>query len=342
MKTAVVLLNLGGPLQQADIKPFLTNFFMDKNIIGAPKPIRWLISRYIAHTRSKGAANSAYAELGFKSPLLENSQAQAAALQQVLDAKGVSAKVFVSMRYWHPMAPETLAEIEKYGADRIILLPLYPQFSTTTTGSSVEDFESAQKKAGKKIPVSAIGCYPLLQGFIDASAANIKAALEKAPAGTKVLFSAHGLPEKIIQSGDPYQMQCEKSAEAIAAAAGLQEGAWEICYQSRVGPLKWIGPSTEETLQKLAKEKTPVILYPHAFVSEHVETLVEIDIEYRHKAKEWGIPYFGKAETVGTNPLFINSLATLVENDIAGQAYPTICGGNHARCFCRNQVRKAA
>ncbi len=340
MKTAVVLMNLGGPSQQSDIKPFLTNFFMDKNIIAVPKPLRWLIARYIAHTRSKGAAKTAYAELGYKSPLLENSQAQAAALQKALDAKGIAAKTFVSMRYWHPLAAETIAEIKDYGADRIILLPLYPQFSTTTTGSSVEDFLAAQKSPA--IPVTSIGCYPLLQGFIDASAENIKAALAKAPAGTKVLFSAHGLPEKIIEIGDPYQMHCEKSAAAIAEAAGLAADAWEICYQSRVGPLKWIGPSTEETLQKAAREKTPVILYPHAFVSEHVETLVEIDIEYRHKAKEWGVPYFAKAETVGTHPLFINGLAALVEHEFQGQGYPQICGADFKRCFCRNQQRKAA
>ena len=333
------MLNLGGPLQEADIKPFLTNFFMDKNIIGAPHPIRWFIARYIAYTRSKGAAKDSYALLNYKSPLLENTADQAVALQAALDVKKLNAKVFVSMRYWHPMAAAVIKDIEAYGADRIILLPLYPQFSTTTTGSSVEDFKAAQDK---KIPVTAIGCYPLLDGFIEASAARIRKALETAPAGTKVLFSAHGLPEKVIQSGDPYQMQCEKSAAAIAAAAGLQDGAWEICYQSRVGPLKWIGPSTEETLQKAAREKTPVVLYPHAFVSEHVETLVEIDIEYRHKAKEWGVPYFGKVETVGTHPLFINSLAKLVEHEMAGQGHPQICGAAHQRCFCRNSARKAA
>lgn len=333
MKTAVVLLNLGGPLHQADIAPFLTNFFMDKNIIAAPYPLRWFIARYIAQTRSRGAARTAYAALNYKSPLLDNTRAQADALEALLASRGHAVKTFVAMRYWHPLARDVVRDIEAYAPDRIVLLPLYPQFSTTTTGSSVEDFIAAA--AGRNWPIDSVGCYPLLPGYVDASAHHIRSALDLAPPQTRVLFSAHGLPEKIIESGDPYQMQCEQSAKAIAEAAGLQNGQWQICYQSRVGPLAWIGPSTEEALQQAAREKVGVVVYPHAFVSEHVETLVEIEIEYRHKAKEWGVPYFERVETVGTSPLFIAGLAGLVEEKLAGQPLPEICGAAQSRCFCR-------
>jgi len=346
MKAAVVLMNLGGPLKKEDVRPFLTNFFMDKNIIAAPYPLRWMIARYIAKTRSQGAAKTAYAALNYKSPLLENTKVQAEALQTALHDKGIQAKTFISMRYWHPLAKQVVQELEEYAPDKLILLPLYPQFSTTTTGSSLEDFwQEVQAADGTlharwndEMKVGTIGCYPLLEGFIKASADNIRKALEKAPAGTRVLLSAHGLPEKIINGGDPYQMQCEKSAAAIAAAAGLQDGAWEICYQSRVGPLKWIGPSTEEALHKAAHDKVPgVIIYPHAFVSEHVETLVEIDMEYRIKAGEMGIPYFDRVPTVSTHPLFINGLAEAVEATINGQALPKICGNDFRRCGCKAQ-----
>lgn len=310
-KTAVILMNLGGPLQKKDVAPFLYNFFMDKNILPAPLPLRWLLAKWIAFSRSRGAAKSAYSRLGYKSPLLENTQAQAKMLEEKL---GDNFKVFISMRYWHPLAAETVRDVEAWDPDHIVLLPLYPQYSTTTTKSSFEDF-TAKVKAKEK--VRQVACYPLLPGFIRASAEKIAEALRTAPAKTRVLFSAHGLPEKVILAGDPYQSQCEASAAAIAKEAGLAD--WQICYQSRLGPLKWIGPSTEEALARAAKDRVGVAIYPHAFVSEHAETLVEIDMEYREKAKRLGIPWFAKAETVGTHPAFIGGLAELVLDCLKGQ-----------------------
>lgn len=333
-KTAVVLMNLGGPDKPESIKPFLFNFFMDKNIIGAPKPIRYLIARWISYSRGKGAAKTSYDALGGKSPLLENTMAQANALQTLFDAAGVSAKVFVTMRYWHPMSAEVTKAVREYAPDKIVLLPLYPQFSTTTSFSSIQDWQRSADAIGMTIPTEKICCYPFVDGFIKASADLVRAALAKAPPKTRVLFSAHGLPEKVIKGGDPYQYQCEQSAAKIAAAVGIENLDWQVCYQSRVGPLTWIGPSTEEALDKAAADGVGVIVYPHAFVNEHVETLVEIEEEYREYAHEKGIPYFGRVPTVATHPAFIEALAKLVTERLAGHKAERICPVTFNRCGC--------
>lgn len=312
-------MNLGGPAQEADIRPFLFNFFMDKNIIALPAPLRFLLAKWIAARRSKGAAHESYGRLGYKSPLLENTQKQAKALQEIL---GDDFKVFVSMRYWHPLAQEVAAQVKEYNPDKTILLPLYPQYSTATTKSSFEDFPLKD--------VLTVCCYPLQDGFIGASADNIKKELAKASPKTRVLFSAHGLPKKTIRAGDPYQWQCEKSAEAIAKAAGIVD--WQICYQSRVGPLKWIEPSVQEALQKAAQDGVGVVIYPHAFVSEHVETLVELDIEYKELAKTLGVPYFARVQTVGAHPDFIKGLSALVLSRLNGQECARICPQQCGKC----------
>jgi protoporphyrin/coproporphyrin ferrochelatase len=302
-KTAVVLLALGGPLAEADIVPYLFNFFMDKNIIGAPWPVRRVLASFISRTRGKGAAHEAYGRLGFRSPLLDNTKKQAEALQQEL---GENYKTFVAMRYWHPFAYETACEVKAYAPDDIVLLPLYPQFSTATVKSALEDWR-------KVLPLPARGpcCWFTDEGYVTASADRIRAEIEKAPGPYRLLFSAHGLPEKTVNAGDPYQWQCEQSAEAIVKALGIPNLDWRICYQSRVGPLKWIGPSVQQALDDAAADGKGVIVYPHAFVSEHVETLVELDIEYREKSKA---PFFLRAQTCGTHLAFIAGLAKLVRD----------------------------
>ncbi len=341
-KTAVILFNLGGPDKQTSIRPFLINFFMDKNIIRAPYPVRFLLSRYIAFKRSRNEAGTSYGMLGGKSPLLDNTRAQADALQAKL---GDAFKVFVCMRYWHPMADEVTQQVKKYNPDKIILLPLYPQYSTTTTRSSLQDWMNACKKNSLEKPTNLVCCYPFDGGFIKASADLVtKAYLEfktKHGQSPRVLFSAHGLPEKIIAEGDSYQWACEESAKKIATATGIENLDWMVCYQSRVGPLKWIGPSTELALHQAATDKVPVLIYPHAFVSEHVETLVEIEEEYRHLAKEIGIPAFGRVPTVSTHPDFINGLAELVSNQIQLDGYPNtamkrVCPMQFSQC-CQNE-----
>lgn len=345
MKVAVILFNLGGPTSKDAIPPFLYNFFMDKNIIGAPLPIRFLLAKLISWRRSKKEAGESYDMLGGKSPLLENTIAQNKALQKQLDAwcktkkidkKSVKIKSFVSMRYWHPMADEVVQKVKKYNPDRIIILPLYPQFSTTTTGSSVEDWQRTCKKFDLKKPTSIICCYPFQDEFIKASADNImkeyndftkNTGVKKKP---RLLFSAHGLPENIIKKGDPYQFQCEETARLTAnylkEKHGLKNLDWEICYQSKVGPLKWIGPSLDEALEKAKDDAMPVLVYPHAFVSEHVETLVELDIEYREMAEHLGIKGYACVPTVSTNPTFIKGLARAVKERLVRDEKSNLCG----------------
>lgn len=315
MKTAVVLFNLGGPDSKDSIKPFLFNFFIDKNIIRAPYPVRWLVANLIAIRRSKNEAGDSYGELGDKSPLLANSEAQAKALQKKL---GADYKTFICMRYWHPMADEVAQKVKNYNPDKIILLPLYPQYSTTTTRSSLQTWRKACLKIGLDKAESAVCCYPWEDGFIKASAENVisvyKTAEKETGMAPRVLFSAHGLPEDIITDGDPYQWQCEMTAEKIAAATGIDYLDWQICYQSRIGPKKWIKPSTEDAVDKAIKDGKPVVILPHAFTQEHVETLVEIEIEYREMAEKKGIKGFYRVPTVGLHAAFIKGLYNMVKS----------------------------
>lgn len=335
-KTAVVLFNLGGPDAPGSIAPFLKNFFMDPAIIRAPLFVRWMVSRWIAWTRSRGAAGKNYGFLGGRSPLLDNTRAQAEALQKKL---GQDFSVHVCMRYWHPMADEVVRTVKQEKPAQIVLLPLYPQFSTTTTGSSFADWDRAARTTDMRAQTKKICCWPDDSGFISSSARLVReavsACIQETGRPPRILFSAHGLPEKIIAGGDPYQSQCERTAMGIVDAMGGYEDA-VLCYQSRVGPLKWIGPSTDDEIRRAGKDGVPVVIYPLAFVSEHVETLVELDIEYRHLAKGTGVPYFSRVSTVGTEPEFIDGLAGLVlsARDCPGEVCgpDKICGYEFSAC----------
>ncbi len=341
-RVAVVLFNLGGPDAPESVRPFLFNLFADPAIIRLPNPFRFLIASLISGRRAK-PATEIYAQLGGKSPLLENTEAQAAALEAALEADpgvdrgadpaadGAETKVFIAMRYWHPMSAETAARVKEYDPDLVVLLPLYPQFSTTTTASSAKVWHEAAKTVGLTAPTRLLCCYPTQAGFIDASADLIRPLYEAAKAhGTpRVLFSAHGLPKKVVTSGDPYQWQCERTAESIAAALGIEHLDWVNCYQSRVGPMEWIGPSTDAEIRRAGQDGVPILVVPMAFVSEHSETLVEIEIEYRHLAKEAGVPHFTRVPTVGVHPGFIDGLARLVRQMVAGKA--TVCAQNGDR-----------
>lgn len=354
-KIAVVMLNLGGPDSPNAIRPFLLNFFMDKNIIRLPVPFRCLLASYIAYKRTKREAGESYGELGGASPLLANSQAQAKALEKVLKAnKGARFKTFVCMRYWHPMSPQVVREVRDWGADRIVILPLYPQYSTTTTRSSLQVWEKAMFEAGYSKPTSVICCYPKDKGFIQASADNIRKEYDKAIKdgyeAPRILFSAHGLPESVIKDGDPYQWQCEESAAAIVKALGIKNLDWNICYQSRVGRQKWIGPSTEDEIKRAAEDNKAIIIYPHAFTQEHVETLVELDVEYKEEAEAMGLHGYYRAQTVGTHPAYIEALADLVKGHVkktgtVAAAGKCICPARFGRCCMKDtpaQERKAA
>ncbi len=330
-KIAVVLMNLGGPDSHEAIKPFLMNFFMDKNIIPLPLPFRYLLAKRISSRRSKREAGHSYGEIGGKSPLLENTRAQAVALEKILNdgPNEVAYKNFVCMRYWHPMAAQVVKEVQEWGAEDMILLPLYPQFSTTTTKSSFEVWDKEMQQAGFECPSRSIRCYPVNEGFVQASAQNIAQEYQKALSdgysAPRLLFSAHGLPESVIRNGDPYQQQCEQSVEAIVDALapilGVERGAldYQSCYQSRVGPKKWITPSTKEALVQAASDGKAVVIYPHSFTQEHVETLVELDIEYKQAADQMGLCGYYRAQTVGVHPDFMDGLAQMVRVQLSSK-----------------------
>lgn len=325
VKIAVVLFNLGGPDGPGDVQPFLKNLFSDPAIIRSPAPVRWFLSRLISRTRA-ASARANYALMGGGSPLKPETRKQAEALDAELKKRGHTAKSFIAMRYWKPYAADAVREVKAWGADRVILLPLYPQFSSTTTASSLKSWKEARGPAGV-----AICCYPETEKFIAAHARKLIETWEAAgkPANVRCLLSAHGLPEIVVKSGDPYQWQVELTASKLGP---LLPADWEIeiCYQSRVGPLQWIGPPTDARIEKAAKDGKAILLSPIAFVSEHIETLVELDIEYRHLADQHGAKTYLRAPALGIDAGFIDTLADLVES-----ALPETPGAIRSSCSGR-------
>ena len=351
-RTAIVLFNLGGPDRLDSVAPFLVNLFRDPAIIGLPQPFRSLLAHLIARRRAP-VARAIYEKMGGGSPLLANTQAQAHALEQALAGEGEAVRCFIAMRYWHPFAPAAAAAVRGWNPSRILLLPLYPQFSSTTTASSLADWHRAARQAGLAVPTRAICCYPTAAGWIEALADGVLAALPQARAGApangvapRLLFSAHGLPQRVVERGDPYQWQVERCAEAVAArlAAAGETVEWKVAYQSRVGPLQWLQPATDAEIARAGAEQRPLLVCPIAFVSEHSETLVELDIEYRHLAERAGVPAYIRVPTVGVAPSFIGALADLARAALAGEA-PLRSGDGGRICpaeFGLGPMRRAA
>ena len=306
-RTAVVLFNLGGPDGPAAVRPFLKALFSDPAIIGAPSIIRQPLAALIARVRERPAIAN-YAVMGGGSPILAETQAQAGNLEMVLREAmpEASIRTFIAMRYWKPLTPETAAAVAAFEPDEIVLAPLYPQFSTTTTASSFAAWREAYHGPGR---VHALCCWYDNPGLIEAHAARILRTWEGAGRPrVRLLFSAHGLPEKIANSGDPYRWQVEATCAAVADRLG-PNWDWQICYQSRVGPLKWLGPSTPEAIEAAGSEGIGVLIDPIAFVSEHIETLVELDRDYAELAVRRGVPVYLRAPVVGIEPNFIQGLA---------------------------------
>jgi ferrochelatase len=311
-RIAVVLFNLGGPDSLKAVRPFLFNLFRDPAIMPLPGPARVAIAALISSRRNR-PAQANYAHMGGASPLLAETQAQSDALTAALGAGLGDADVrcFIAMRYWKPFTEAAAAAVKAFGPDEIVLLPLYPQFSSATTGSSLKAWTEAYDGPGK---VRAVCCWFELEGLITAHVARIRAAWDAAgrPEKVRVLFSAHGLPERDIKKGDPYRWQVEQTCAAIAARLEWPWD-WRICYQSRVGPLKWIGPSAPEAIVEACEDGMNVLIDPVAFVSEHVETLVELDRDYAELADGHGCDVFLRARTVGTEPAFIDALAAVAK-----------------------------
>lgn len=344
MKTALVLFNLGGPDSPQAVRSFLFNLFNDPAIISAPGPVRYLLARMLSARRNK-VAQAIYDKIGGSSPILPQTQDQAKALDAVLNGATDIAtgewKSFVCMRYWHPRAQDVVRAVKQWQPDRILLLPLYPQFSTTTTASSLREWRRIAAMQKLDAPTQAVCCWPVLDGFIAAMVELTRLALDEARklGRPRVLFSAHGLPEKIVKAGDPYAEHVFASARAIAGRLDLQtedsdaagDGDYVVCFQSRVGPLKWLGPYTDQTIEATARSGRPVIVVPLAFVSEHSETLVELDMEYRHLAEKNNAAGYWRVPTVQTHPAFIAGLVGLARQAVAA-GRPIVSAEGHRRC----------
>lgn len=328
-KIAVIAFNLGGPDKIASVKPFLFNLFYDKAIIRMSNPWRFLIAYIISSLRKK-ESEKIYSYMGGKSPILGQTMAQAEAIQDRLDKESSKIfKVFCCMRYWYPQINDIIDSIKKFEASKIILLSLYPQYSTTTTASSIENIKDILKKQDITVPVVSRCCYFNDKLFIKSHLEIIKKIL---PSNKNyvILFSAHSLPQKIIDDKDPYQWQIEQTIYLIMRE--LKNIKYNICYQSKVLSADWLYPSTETLVTGYAKKGINIILVPIAFVSEHAETLVELDIEYYKIAQKYNIEYI-RVTTVGINEYFISSLVNTVINlSKANYCYSRQCPSYFDKC----------
>jgi ferrochelatase len=310
----LVALNLGGPDSLDDVEPFLHRLLGDPDVVQLPWPLRPWLARRVARRRGpESRAN--YAQIGGRSPIREETTAQAAAVAAELARRGVPVRPVVAMAAWHPFADEAVAELRAHGVARAVALPLYPHKSRTTTGSSLGQLEKATAHAGG-LEVAAIERYPDAEGYVRAVAERIEEAVATLPpelrAEAPVLFSAHGLPETYIRRGDPYLDDIHITVEAVTRRLGLGARA-RLGFQSKLGRRRWLGPATETVLDELATAGTPaVVVVPIAFTGEHIETLWEIDIFFRPRAERAGIAHFARARTVGCHPAFIAALADLV------------------------------
>lgn len=315
MRLAVVIANLGGPDSLQAVRPFLFNLFNDRAIIGLPQPLRFMIAKLISGRRAPVAAKI-YAQMGGASPILAETRAQGAKLEDVLRNQTTSKteiRVFTAMRYWHPFILEAAQEVKAWAPDQIVLLPLYPQFSTTTTGSFFDAWDDAAARLTLNIPEARICCHPIDSSFVAAHTQLIREAIAKLPRGQtfRLLFSAHGLPKRVVERGDPYAWQIEETARAIVDALNNPGLDWRISYQSRVGPLAWLEPATETEIHRAGAEKKGLVVVPIAFVSEHSETLVELDVDYAALASKSGVTSYIRVPALGQSSAYIEGLARL-------------------------------
>lgn len=308
----VVALNMGGPDSPEAVEPFLRNLFADPDIIqlGWAKPLQGLLARRIAHRRAP-FARAAYAQIGGRSPIREESQAQVQAVVALLRTQGVAALPFLAMNYWHPFSGETASELRAAGVEHVVLLPLYPHRSRTTGGSSLRGFG----EVARGLETAAVDGYAAAPGYINALADRIREALVAVPQAQHdqcpIVFSAHGLPESYVRGGDLYLDDVRTTVAAVSKQLALGTRT-RLSFQSRVGRQRWLGPTTEETLELLAAEGHQcVVVVPVSFTGEHVETLQELDIVYAERARSLGIATFARVRTVGCHPAFISALATL-------------------------------
>lgn len=274
-KIAVVLMNLGGPSDLDAVQPFLFNLFYDPAILRLPNPWRFFLAKFISWRRTTTAVDI-YKYMGGKSPILEETKKQALALEKSLSSEKDMYKVFVCMRYWHPRASDVLEEVKAFGATDVVLLPLYPQFSTTTTQSSLREWHQVSRRQKWHGNLHRASCFFYQPKYLDAVEEKVRTAYEEAKHNgpVRILWTAHGLPKKIVDAGDPYQWHVEHTVDYLRSRLKDLDFDDVVCYQSRVGPLKWIGPYTEDEISRAGKDKKSLVVVPVSFVSEHSETLV--------------------------------------------------------------------
>jgi len=342
MKKAVILFNLGGPDKLENVEPFLFNLFNDPAILNLPTIFRYPLAKLISNRRAP-TAKKIYQELGGSSPILKLTEEQSRALELKLndDDKQSEYKCFIVMRCWHPRAEEVLKNVKIFNPDEIILMPLYPQYSAATSGSSIKEWKDICKKNNINIKTSTICCYPTDDNFVLAHKEEIIKKINNLK-NFKLIFSAHGLPEKNIKKGDPYQWQVEQSVNKIVKLLNIKDLDWILSYQSRVGPLKWIGPSTEDIIIENSKLGKHIVLVPIAFVSEHSETLVELDIEYKEIADKNGCKNYTRVPALGTNENYITAMTNLIikkqDYNFNGELFPPKiqCPNQFIKCPCLN------
>ena len=313
-RVGIVLFQLGGPDTLEAIEPFLYNLFCDPDIIDFPfarigrKPLAKLIST----TRARKVQHH-YSTIGGGSPIRRHTERQARALEAELRNQGIDAHCFVAMRYWHPFTSDAIEQLRAAHCDEVLLLPLYPQYSSTTTGSSLNEWNRLFQEG---IPVHCVETFYRDPMYLDALIEKVDQALSLFPASARpeIVFSAHSVPQAVIDKGDPYQHQIEETVRLL-----MQRGGWlnphRLCYQSKVGASKWLQPSLHHTLKQLsAKQVREVCVVPVAFVSDHVETLAEIDHEARHEAQRLGFTQFEMSAGLNDSPKFIQALGQIVQN----------------------------
>jgi protoporphyrin/coproporphyrin ferrochelatase len=316
-RIGVLLLNLGGPDKLEDVGPFLYNLFSDPEIIRLPfswmqKPLAWFIAK-----RREKTSQANYKEIGGGSPLRRMTEEQGEAIKAQLGELGQEANIYVGMRYWHPYTEEAIAQLTQDNIDKLVILPLYPQFSISTSGSSFRLLEQLWKENPKlqSLEYTVIASWYKEPGYLQAMAELIIGELEKFPHpdDVHIFFSAHGVPKNYVEvAGDPYQQEIEECTYLIMQTLN-RSNSHTLAYQSRVGPVEWLKPYTEDALKELgAKGVKDLVVVPISFVSEHIETLQEIDIEYREIAEEAGIHNFGRVPAPNTNPVFIKALSDLI------------------------------
>ena len=342
MKKAVVLFNLGGPDKLENVEPFLFNLFYDPAILNLPIFLRFPLAKLIAKKRAP-TAKKIYEELGGSSPILRLTKEQANALELKLNENDneYEYKCFIVMRCWHPRAEDIVKKVMNFKPNEVILMPLYPQFSAATSGSSIKEWNDICLKNDFKVKTKTICCYPTDENFVEAHKHEIKKKIDGLE-NFKLIFSAHGLPEKNIKKGDPYQWQVEQSVDRIVKSLNIKNLDWILSYQSRVGPLKWIGPSTEDVIIENSKLGKHIVLVPIAFVSEHSETLVELDIEYKELADKNGCKNYSRVPALGTNKNYIKAMSDLIINiqdyNFNGELFPPKiqCPNQFKKCPCLN------